>query len=302
MIKTDISILVLCYNHEKFIKRSLDSILSQCTKFTYEIIVCDDCSTDQSRKIIDTYNNPKIKKIYNSERKGSFLSYKNSLSLVKGTFLAICDGDDFWCDKYKLEIQVNEMIKNNSYISFHPVYIFYQNKNIKEKQRILLKDISFSNLLKNNYIYSCSVIFNIKKIPIKNFVNEEIQPLDWFLNLNYCSTNKYIYIERYMSVYCIHNNNNWFNKKRTKDWIKKHYHSNRLFYKKIQSNFKIDKFYEITILDKLYQLCISQPNKLQVIISININFLLYNIFYFSKKNKFRYYKANYVALKKYLKM
>jgi glycosyltransferase involved in cell wall biosynthesis len=102
-----VSILCLAYNHEKYIRKTLESVISQKTNFRFEVIVHDDASTDGTTEIIREFEQkyPDIfKPIYQTENQ-----YYNSPSLytsyiipkAQGKYCAICECDDFWIDENK---------------------------------------------------------------------------------------------------------------------------------------------------------------------------------------------------------
>ncbi|WP_081210067.1 glycosyltransferase family 2 protein [Salegentibacter sediminis] len=134
-----VSIIVLAYQHAEFISKCLDGILNQKTNFPLEIIIGEDASTDGTLEIVKRYarNNPdkirlflhnplnKIKVL--KETTGNFnAAYCYFQS--RGRYIAICEGDDYWNDDYKLQKQVDFLETNPGFIlSFHS----YQNKYYK---------------------------------------------------------------------------------------------------------------------------------------------------------------------------
>lgn len=117
--KIMVSICCLAYNHEKYIKDALDSFLKQKTNFEYEVLIHEDASTDNTAAIIKEYEKkyPKIiKPIYQKENqysKGINISPTIQYPRVKGKYIAICEGDDFWTDPYKLQKQVDYLEKRS---------------------------------------------------------------------------------------------------------------------------------------------------------------------------------------------
>lgn len=114
-----VSVIVITYNHEKFIKRALDSILIQKVNFKYEIIIGDDASTDKTPDILKEYKKmyPDIIKLHlNSVNLGATRNAYNLLMLAKGMYLATCEGDDYWIDKNKLQVQVDFLDSHEEYI------------------------------------------------------------------------------------------------------------------------------------------------------------------------------------------
>lgn len=113
-----VSICMLAYNHEKYIRQALDSILMQKVDFNYEILIHDDASPDKTADIIREYEEryPNIiKPIYQVENqfsKGKMISREYQYPRVSGQYVAFCECDDYWIDVYKLQKQVNFLDKN----------------------------------------------------------------------------------------------------------------------------------------------------------------------------------------------
>lgn len=118
---TDIMVTVLCtvYNHEKYIRKCLDSLVNQKTSFPYEIIVHDDASTDASAEIIRHYAEQYdcIVPVFQAENQYSRGGRPGNIifPMARGKYVAICEGDDFWTCREKLQRQV-------SFMESHPEY------------------------------------------------------------------------------------------------------------------------------------------------------------------------------------
>lgn len=92
-----VSVCVVTYNHENYIADCLQSIVSQQTDFDFEIIICDDCSTDKTREIINSFKSdfPSLIKVYfHSENIGAFKNWVFAHNQAKGTYISHMDGDD----------------------------------------------------------------------------------------------------------------------------------------------------------------------------------------------------------------
>ena len=124
-----LSVLCITYNHEKFIGKAIDSFLMQKTDFPFEIIIHDDCSTDNTASIIRRYveKYPKIiKPIYQQENKyskGVPIALTFLFPNAKGKYFSMCEGDDYWTDEYKLQKQVD-------FLQDHPEYSMCIHNNI----------------------------------------------------------------------------------------------------------------------------------------------------------------------------
>lgn len=126
-----VSVCVQTFQHEKFISQCLDSILAQETDFDYEILLGEDNSIDSTREICLKYAEKYPEKIrlflHHSENKisvngittGNFNALYNFYQ-VKGKYIAFCEGDDYWTDRYKLQKQVEFLENNREYsLSYH---------------------------------------------------------------------------------------------------------------------------------------------------------------------------------------
>lgn len=137
--EVEVSIIVLSYNHEKYISKCLDSILSQKVTFHYEILIGDDASTDKTPEIISDYvkryPDITIRPFLRSQNIGaSRNAYELSMS-IKGRFYAYLEGDDFWCCDEKLQIQYDFLCSHPQYIGCgHSVKIVDKNGNVINKK------------------------------------------------------------------------------------------------------------------------------------------------------------------------
>lgn len=117
----EVSIICCTYNHEKYIKSALDSFLSQKTNFKFEILVHDDASTDGTQEILVNYakSYPKMIKVIqqriNQYSKGVKIAKTFLYPLAKGKYFAFCEGDDFWCDDNKLQLQRDFLYCHHEY-------------------------------------------------------------------------------------------------------------------------------------------------------------------------------------------
>ncbi len=123
----NVSILVICYNFEKYIAQCLDCILAQETDYSYTVLVADDSSTDDSQKIIRRYAEQHPDKIIPLLRKknlGLIKNYCDAVERLDGEYYACCSGDDFWHNPHKLQIQIE-------YLKSHPdVVMVHTDQNV----------------------------------------------------------------------------------------------------------------------------------------------------------------------------
>lgn len=104
------SVLMITYNHEKYIAQAIDSVLMQKTNFDYEIVIGEDCSTDRTREIVLEYKakHPgKIRLLLQEKNVGMMQNFIDTLKACTGKYIALLEGDDYWTDPYKLQKQVD---------------------------------------------------------------------------------------------------------------------------------------------------------------------------------------------------
>ena len=134
--KIVVSIAVLTYNHEQYIREALDSILMQQVDFKYEVVVGDDCSKDETRAILQTYerNFPGIfKVIYRAKNIGTTKNGYDVFMHCEGKYIAQLEGDDFWTDPDKLQKQVDFLETNEQYIGVaHSCNVLCDDISLKE--------------------------------------------------------------------------------------------------------------------------------------------------------------------------
>lgn len=130
-----VSIICLTYNHEKYIRQCLDSLIMQ-KNVTFEIIIHDDASTDKTADIIREYEARyphiiiPIYQIENQYSKNINIVKEFMVSLIKGKYVAYCEGDDFWTDPYKLFKQYDALERNlDCLMSAHRVNVIEEDGN-----------------------------------------------------------------------------------------------------------------------------------------------------------------------------
>lgn len=149
-----VTIRCLAYNHEPYIRQCLDGFVMQKTNFRFEAIVHDDASTDGTTAIIKEYAEkyPEIiKPILQTENQYS--KHNGSIGRIldehtHGKYIALCEGDDYWTDPYKLQKQVDILEKNNDYVLSHTAFQFqieYNNNEIKDSNEATNKNVDIIN-------------------------------------------------------------------------------------------------------------------------------------------------------------
>jgi len=156
--KTIVTIVCTTYNQEKYIEDAIKGFLIQETNFPFEIIIHDDASADNSPKIIQQYEKQYLKiirSIYQTENQFSKkISVWSDITfpLSRGKYIAICEGDDYWTDPFKLQKQVGFLETNPDYSLC--VGGFTQLVEITQETSIIIKNLKENDYGKNGYTFS----------------------------------------------------------------------------------------------------------------------------------------------------
>lgn len=147
-----ISVIVTTYNQEDTIGRTLNSILAQKCHLPIEIIIGEDCSTDNTRSVCEDYAQryPHIIRLMpKAENKGIQNNYYDCLLECKGKYIADCAGDDFWIDDKKLEKEVCIMEEDPSVTLVHTNWQYYEEKTQKTKRTPFTPSTAYKKSGKN---------------------------------------------------------------------------------------------------------------------------------------------------------
>jgi teichuronic acid biosynthesis glycosyltransferase TuaG len=163
--KVLVSIVMPCYNSEKFIGDSIESIINQ-TYSNWELLITDDNSSDYTINTIKKYlkNDDRIKIFRLKKNSGAGMARNKSILNAKGRFIAFCDSDDLW-EPNKLETQTIFMLNNGYDFVYTNLYTS------KKKSRRLPENLDFKELLKHNYIATSTVMLNRDIIKNISFTN-----------------------------------------------------------------------------------------------------------------------------------
>jgi Glycosyltransferases involved in cell wall biogenesis len=215
-----VSVCIPTYQHKNYIEECLKGALMQETTFPYEIIVCDDGSTDDTTEICRDYaekyqakirlydHNRAMTRLFDSD--GNVKSGHNwwwSLESARGKYIAICEGDDYWTDPCKLQKQADFLEKNPDYGLVHTGYCLY----IEDKKEFRNWDIKrtqgwiFDDLLLGNQIGTLTTLFRTELANNSYFHNtirnKKFKMGDYPLWLFIAQQMKIGYIDEQTSVY-----------------------------------------------------------------------------------------------------
>tara|TARA_Y100000768_G_scaffold113266_1_gene83444 strand:- start:176 stop:964 length:789 start_codon:yes stop_codon:yes gene_type:complete len=220
-----VSIIMNCHNGEKYLKQSINSIISQ-TYSNWELIFWDNLSKDESKNIVKDFDDRRIK--YHSSK--NFLKLydarNHAIKKATGKYITFLDTDDYWI-KEKLEKQVNFIKKNKKYkLIYSNFLILDEIKNTKKKLSEYLPSGFITKKLLDNYRLGILSVFLDKEIFENYSFNKDyeiIGDFDFFINLS--KNYEFGCINEPLAVYRLHESN--FSKKKVNihaseisDWLK----------------------------------------------------------------------------------
>lgn len=121
-LKPDVSVIMMTYNHQQYIGQAIEGVLNQKTTYSLELLIGEDCSTDQTRRIVMDYaaRYPEtIRVILSRKNIGGHLNALRLESAARGRYLAYCDGDDYWHNSSKIQKQVDFLDNNPDHVLVH---------------------------------------------------------------------------------------------------------------------------------------------------------------------------------------
>jgi len=161
-----VSVAMITYNHEEFIAQALDGVLIQSTNFDYEIVIGEDCSTDNTRNIILDYEKRypgRFHLLLNEQNLGAHANAVQVHGACRGEYIALLEGDDYWTSPHKLQKQVDFLDSHpECAICFHNARIVYEDESCDSRNYCPddQKEIStLEDLLVGDFIPTCSTVF-----------------------------------------------------------------------------------------------------------------------------------------------
>lgn len=215
-----VDILLVCYNQEQFIEKTLYSVISQKTNFEYRVIVADDCSKDNTINIIkkiDDETNIEFVYLDRSTNLGISNNYYRSFNQCGSKYVAVMEGDDLWIDEYRLQKHIDFLEAHPDYsMTFNKIVTVTDDNNIHIQPDFKDEDydrgyqtvdgnmLALSNVIGN---FSACVYRTdyLKKIDKEIFM----EGYDWIVNLKMSQLGKICCFLQPQSVYRIHVNGVW---------------------------------------------------------------------------------------------
>jgi glycosyltransferase involved in cell wall biosynthesis len=209
---------IITYNHAGFIDKAIEGAVAQKFEGKYEIILHDDCSSDETTAICRRWKDkyPELIELHTaSKNKGMGMSWKDALGACTADYIAICEGDDYWTDPLKLQKQVNFLEAHPEYsICCHRIY------RKKENGRPALYEDEFATAAEADYDISDMARYgNLVATPSVVFANRQMLSLpdgfenlpivDYVLHMLNARTGRIKYFPEAMAVYREHARGSW---------------------------------------------------------------------------------------------
>lgn len=208
-----LSVCLITYNHEAYIRQAIEGVLMQKVNFEWEFIIAEDCSTDGTRKIVEEYyaKYPElIKPILQEKNVGPGKNFIQLLSAAKGKYIAYFEGDDYWTDPDKLQKQVDFLEANPDFsICCHRSESLNENTGvISLLPKMGKSESTIEDLLRYNYILSLTIV--VKNYTLKGFIPHFWNKMsDYGFHLSNAQFGKIKYLDDVMSVYRMHGAATW---------------------------------------------------------------------------------------------
>jgi glycosyltransferase involved in cell wall biosynthesis len=209
------SVLMITYNHERFIVQAVESALAQQTTFDYEVVIGEDCSTENTRALLvdlQKRHPERIRLLLPEQNMGAHRNFAQALRACQGEYVALLEGDDYWTSPQKLQEQVDFLDTHpECAICFHNVRVIYQDgsRPPRDYSPPHQKEIStIRDLLISNFVPTCSTMFRRDKAEYPDWLFS-LKMGDWPFHILNARHGKIGYIGQVMAVYRIHAGGLW---------------------------------------------------------------------------------------------
>lgn len=211
-----VSACIISYNQQEYIAAAIEGALSQELDVPYEIVISDDCSTDDTPRIIEEFAHKdfRIRVVKHSKNVGMHQNWLDAINSCNGEFVALCEGDDFWLDKNKLAKQL-QILRSDEELSgcFTNANILNADNKIEESSYVNLKNAGLTAKelfsLHYNPIPTCTLMF--RKSLFNGFPSNYYQSpfADRILHTLLILQGNYFYISQSTATYRKHENGVW---------------------------------------------------------------------------------------------
>lgn len=174
-----VTIVTPAYNAAAYLQATIESILSQ-TYPHWELLIIDDCSTDDTVKVASTFlGDKRIRLLRQSENQGAISARNRGILEAKGQYVAFLDSDDLWRPT-KLAVQIDAMKRNRAALSFTSYRVFSSSE-IEHGVHIVPERVNYRDLLRTCSIGCSTVVYDVNQIGKQYFDVEALAREDYAL-------------------------------------------------------------------------------------------------------------------------
>lgn len=204
-----VSVMMVTYNQEAYVRTALDSILAQEVNFEYEIVIGEDYSTDRTREIITEYqqrHGSKIRPLFHEKNLGVSRNWEFAMQQCRGTYIALLEGDDYWTNPHKLQKQADFLAAHADFsMCFHNARVVYEGGENPPASHLMTQaqqpEFTLDDITKNWHIATASVMYRRVLMPeLPVWVHESVV-VDLPLLATLASRGRVGFLNEEMSVY-----------------------------------------------------------------------------------------------------
>jgi glycosyltransferase involved in cell wall biosynthesis len=214
-----LSVAMITYNHGRFIGQAIESILGQNVNFEYEIVIGEDCSTDDTRAVVKEFHRrypDRIRLLLRERNVGSMRNFVETIETCRGEYVAFLEGDDFWTAADKLQKQVD-------FLDTHPdraiccgrARALYEagTQHFEGSWDIVPNHLAgtytVEDILKGNFVMTCTTVLRREFVPVFPQWFYEMKLGDWPLCAMVARRGKIELMDEVVAAYRIHPGSTW---------------------------------------------------------------------------------------------
>ncbi|MBP3424409.1 MAG: glycosyltransferase [Alistipes sp.] len=202
-----VSVCMTTYNHEHYIAQAIESVLGQRTTFAVEVVVGEDCSTDSTLAICRKYEEQypdRVRVVASESNIGMHRNYRRTIEACRGKYIAMLDGDDWFSDMDKLQIQVEQLEKSGAAMCYTR-----SERRGEDGSSVIYPEgrlhISFEDMLRLNTAENCTTVA-LKERILEYYAEVEPQTKGWLTDdlpmwLWFSATQQIVAIDRVTAVH-----------------------------------------------------------------------------------------------------
>lgn len=211
-----VSVVLVTYNHERYLAQAIEGVLMQEGRFTLDLLITEDCSTDGTRAIVETYRQrypDRIRTLLSPQNLNTNAVFTRALAQARGEYVAVLDGDDYWTARHKLQAQADFLDADPGFsMCFHNVLTVFEDGSAPPRpfnpphQR---RAATTADILRMNFIAGCSPMFRRSVLwPLPDWYDGALWG-DWPLYILAGERGQIGYLPEIMGVYRRHAGGYW---------------------------------------------------------------------------------------------